>query len=675
MLNTIKASHLYFALIGSAASLGLLVVMPSNLRLASVSAVAGFGAGAVGVSELATRKVKSSQDDRLELERSQKLLKTYQDSLARVEADLSAAVQNLAVKAQDSEKCANEKRTLINQISELNEQLNAAKQLTAEYDLNIARATDTVNLYTNQFEFLLAVISRLQNDFYQRLGVLLDKHKALIKANFESEIESNRKIYAELAQEYDTALKKQENEMDILERELQALTVEKRTLLAQLQNITQPARLTAASRAANLANQVADWYLARNVQIDLRDAKEFKNTVQMWFTARNATKEIISKLNDDLYMYFELESEPEISLSDGSFKLVLETDPKPENVQKKLKMTDDDWLETIVDESAHWRIVGATKSGKSEFANNLVDFLRRRTPGLDVALINPLHYSPENKYSEFMKQNTVAKDYDESVDQLSFYADEVRSRLEINKQSVDSGKGNVQFSPLLLIVDEVDKIFAHDKSVAADWLEIAKTGRHIQIFLVMLGQNANVQATGLQIPDAQNFTNVAIGTTASVSIDKFIEETSVKSSLKKQVKKMMEETKYIAFVYTSSDTRKVVKLPVPNRYAVTVPPSYDPLDESEETEETGISLEQLQQQLEGLGTLDYDRPVPNLIPGLSYEETVKTLATGIKGNPNDVVTEIIAQIFGIRPNRGKDYQLLKEWYKTEKLRVKQILWG
>lgn len=57
-------------------------------------------------------------------------------------------------------------------------------------------------------------------------------------------------------------------------------------------------------------------------------------------------------------------------------------------------------------------------------------------------------------------------------------------------------------------------------------------------------------------------------------------------------------------------------------------------------------------------------PRPTLINGYNLEQTAIVLALNYKGHPGDMMRYILHQIYGITPNRSKEYKLHSAWYRN-----------
>lgn len=130
-------------------------------------------------------------------------------------------------------------------------------------------------------------------------------------------------------------------------------------------------------------------------------------------------------------------------------------------------------------EPMHIRIAGESESGKSHLINQLISQgLKCFGINANFELFDPFPSDTEWKISPTIEDNP----------------DEVMGRFNYWKEFIESGDSKKLDNPLIIVCDESDEMIRAYKSEFVDCIKaIWKRGRHMNIFLWLLGQNGNVK--------------------------------------------------------------------------------------------------------------------------------------------------------------------------------------
>lgn len=138
----------------------------------------------------------------------------------------------------------------------------------------------------------------------------------------------------------------------------------------------------------------------------------------------------------------------------------------------------------------HLRIAGESESGKSHLVNQLITSgVAAMGLGVDIELYDPY---PSDTTWEIAP--TIADD-----------PEAIAARLVELKELCQSPDRAKLARPLIVVVDECDALILQFKGAVTEALKvILKRGRHCNVILWMLGQNANVKALGWDWSDIKN---------------------------------------------------------------------------------------------------------------------------------------------------------------------------
>jgi hypothetical protein len=144
-------------------------------------------------------------------------------------------------------------------------------------------------------------------------------------------------------------------------------------------------------------------------------------------------------------------------------------------------------------EPQHIRVCGESESGKSHLVNQLISQgLQYFGVDADYLLIDPFQ-----SQTDWAIKPTISNNLEMTISEIESWA---------NKADDDSPPLD---KPMILIVDEIDRVIIKEKSVVNHLRSIWSGGRHKGIFLWVIGQNANVKKlTPLDWSDLDNVSQI-----------------------------------------------------------------------------------------------------------------------------------------------------------------------
>ncbi len=151
----------------------------------------------------------------------------------------------------------------------------------------------------------------------------------------------------------------------------------------------------------------------------------------------------------------------------------------------------------------HLLVAGETGSGKSTFLHQFIASLYRRTPGLEMTLID-LKGGLEFTTFDGRPGITVVIDREEATRSLGAFPEIIAKRIyllrKLGARSVEE-VGNNTMPRHMVIVDEAAEMFlsAEDNAAKAVLSQIARQGRALGIHLVMATQRPDTRALDPQI--------------------------------------------------------------------------------------------------------------------------------------------------------------------------------
>lgn len=424
--------------------------------------------------------------------------------------------------------------------------------------------------------------------------------------------EETKTAYEEVLSEYDQQLEaipvQYTAQIEAGKAENRSLRAEVDRLHHILMGYAQPKKLEGSSRAVHNANRLVDWFLTHDVAVDAIRAKSTEAFDEIWVKPRMGGIAILQGFTKEIWLDFALKDEPTVSVDDGAVKVRIQVEhqkAKPITFIEPVK----DWFKNACVQfrselnavhPQHMRITGESESGKSTTVNNIIATVKENCPGIVIKLGDPMATSNAPVYSI---PATWEGDED-TVEGLNEMAEEAQLRKDNPNRP----------RPLtLVIIDEIDTLAADYKTAVTEPLKkIWKQGRHVGMYLIIIGQSPNVSLLKLQRADVANAVQLHLGQ----NIPTAIELTGITPSTKTQwlaqfEGRRKEGQKYLTFVVPKTDSPYLA-------------PSLPPLGKTSE-------------------------------PKSGSESQVLALAG--KGM---TVAQIVESVYGLKPSRSAEYKRVKD---------------
>jgi hypothetical protein len=200
---------------------------------------------------------------------------------------------------------------------------------------------------------------------------------------------------------------------------------------------------------------------------------------------------------------------------------------------KEIQEPPDNWLETVIQYTYHFRVNGQTRAGKSTFVNNLIGLMKRMfDKPVEVVLIDPKY--PMSRWSIKPKY----KGLEESIIGLKDMAEEVQRRLKLATEDADNGREIRDFEPILYVLDEADTVageYNDPTPPVADYLESLhlstkksvahllkqglKVGAALRVGVCYIGQSPLCSTLGMNRNDFNHSANFFLGENIPTAIE------------------------------------------------------------------------------------------------------------------------------------------------------------
>ena len=540
----------------------------------------GFGLGLAGAVVLAENSVREATGEMdVTLRKSTAELKVNQQ--ARIEAQalaskLSAQIQNLVREQEENDHSL---RVLMEEKSVLKQRLARVERLEIQ--------NETLGRYAEELREALSILGE-EKDGLENRAVLAERTVVQlneIQADLEKELD-------EVPREYLTIIEAGKAENNTLQREIARLT-------GVIKEYSQPKKLQGASHGVGLANRVIETLLSWGYAVDAIRVEEHEGFIDLWLKPRAGGIEGLRTWTDNLYLALELVEEPTVSLNDGCLRL------RVRHSKRQTKATEEtrDWLPEVLlkgDRPNHLKVSGESESGKSTLVSNAIDIYQSELPGLKVILGDPLADTGDSDWGDF---EPTYRDDEECFQSLQHWAETVQKRKD---------DPSLERPPTLLIMDEVDTLAADynggDLMVTKAIQKIWKQGRHVGVWLLLIGQSAYPSDLKLKLGDLRNAVSVYVGSNAPQGMKHSNLDNNRETQWLARYNQMKEQGKrYIAWIQPKQAAGFMAELPKPGAYSTSG---------------------------------DTDRILGLLEQGLSASEVVK-------------------EVYGLSPSRSKDYREAK----------------
>lgn len=355
-----------------------------------------------------------------------------------------------------------------------------------------------------------------------------------------------------------------------------ALEVER--LHNQIEHFLKPKRLAATCKASIVANLIADWFLERNVLVDVEDAKSWSDRDELWVKPRNASLKQLKEQADDLWVDFELAQEPEFAIENGCIKIVAYCDePLDPNITYKALKSADEQIAKHVEasdgtsikvyraedklrhfarnsERLHFHINGDSGAGKDALMNNLANLIcwELSEQGEDVEIIlidvkypndSPIIVNGEiirPRYRGVIDPDSPDEtEWNENDSLAGLFAlrAEVYRRLRVATEHADRGLPPPKFTKQLWLISELEEAAAVYGDTATGCVKTAwRLGRSLGLAVGSNGQSPNAGAyKGMLNSSFNNTAVVYLRENAYKGVDDRVKTIEQKRPLKRAI--------------------------------------------------------------------------------------------------------------------------------------------
>ena len=233
------------------------------------------------------------------------------------------------------------------------------------------------------------------------------------------------------------------------------------------------------------------------------------------FTESNI-KEVLAQLPG---LSENFESSPNHSISKGKLKVIVDSRSSKDKIKNH-----SGWLERIAQSQSNLIILGARGTGKSELANNYsalihqilgkftFKFIQPKPDDTSVFLIGNKPIKPD--YLGFMDISGIKNAYD-GLEDLNGV---IHERLESNTKQIANGLQCREWEAQYWIIDEFQQLILQAKSfdkkpedISLSVRNAVSLGRSLKIYVLAIGQIANVSVLKWNIGDLYQFCQIYLG--------------------------------------------------------------------------------------------------------------------------------------------------------------------
>lgn len=526
--------------------------------------------------------------------------------VARIQKELSFVVQDYDQKRLNAETALEQARTELEQAK--------ADFESHKFEVEAILAEERATLASRKSD-LLAKRDELNAQIKERLQVVTEREQALEQTNADFESK-----WLQLLVEKDAQISQ---------------------LQQQLAQYQQPSRPKVRNAAEALGDGLIDLLYSKEVLADFDSAFEVEDKTYIRVKPRpQFGLNDLKNCGDAIERTFETAKPPEFRNVAGCVEVILHFG-KP--VQKSpIVEPEDNWLETALLQPKdsklrpnHARFVGESESGKSALVNNCLGIVKRHLPDLKVQLGDPLYYSGESNW-DF---EPTYKDADQCIEGLESAAALVQERID---------NPDLPRYPLLYLQDEIDDLVAqYGERALAAIKKIWKQGRHVSVWLWVLGQSPYAKTLKMGIFDVKNAVNFFLATTIPKGLGEFVPTDDKKDYWLKQFQARLDAgQEYVCAVFPKRKPGFLAQLPQPGTFAEqgllaslvttgatgsanrpsTTPQPLPTTDEPDRTATDESELNRIEPRIEAL------------------------LAQGKRP------FEIVREIWGLKPSKSKEYR-------------------
>lgn len=538
---------MYLKFLALSASLGVLFLSPISPDLSRNQKLVLGGLGGIlsGVSMVwiahsPNLKIKALKDDIAKIEKlledSQTAVKNFAFELDTAKSEkqsLDEFYQNLINGSQQQYKAElnDLKQQLREKIIESKTKLDLLKSdLESFYekklnDLNIQKEkekTSIINSYESKIKGLADRIIELesQEEYVKNLIADNEQVKKLLEIdsrNLELSVSQAQltleKQVITYEQKIDNAITENENLKAIinsLEGDINALN---QTIIL-LQNEAK------APKNPDI-RLILTLFSKKNIRLNYVESSEIAGVLHHIFEPLSEyseanIKEVLSQLPG---LSENFESVPYYSIGKGKLKVIVDSRTAKDKIKNH-----SGWLEKIAQSQSNLIILGARGTGKSELANNYsalihgilgqftFKFIQPKPDDTSVFLIGNKPIKPD--YLGFMDIPGIKNAYD-GLEDLNGV---IHTRLEDNTKRIAAGLPCREWDAEYWIIDEFQQLILQAKSfnkkpedVSLSVRNAVSLGRSLKIYVLAIGQIANVSVLKWQIGDLYQFCQIYLG--------------------------------------------------------------------------------------------------------------------------------------------------------------------
>lgn len=395
--------------------------------------------------------------------------------------------------------------------------------------------------------------------------------------------------FEELCTNYDQVLDSYHPELEqikaLFAQQLQSATAERDRIYQELQRYHQAKTFRGTAKGDINGNRLIDFFMLNGIVVDAVNVKSTFGYDEIWVKPRSVTLDPIKALSDAIHLEFELLKAPEFSIDQGCVKITLHNGVREKSETVKA-VERPNWLEYVVQNSNHYRIVAPTGSGKSVFLDNLLNCFRLLRKELKVTLLDPKY-----PFSAWDGHQPDYEGFDECFEGMREIDRALEQRFKEAKLAKAEGKPLPDFDCHLFAIDELEMLIddARDKDglkskagklqseLSSVLRKGLKLGRGVTatpgkgMVLAYITQSPLCSRIGLNVDDFDNSTNIWMGDTIAIALERELASrtsNAIFAQLKAEYNKRLEaEDTYFALVKMPNKNPFFAALPKHGEYA------------------------------------------------------------------------------------------------------------
>ena len=527
---------MYVKFLALTASLGMLFLVPISPDLTRnqkliLGGIAGISSGLslTWLGYTPNRKIKELQDKlevaKIDIDLNLKAIKTldyeldtiksekteldnfYQSMIDKKQSDYDGNIKELKSKLREQKI---ELEIILNQnIESLNNNKEKEKNaIINSYELKIKGLSDRIIQLESQENYIKDLIS--ENEQVKKLLEIDSRNLELSVSQAQLTLEKQVITYE---QKIDNAINENENLKAIIN-----------SLEGDINSLNQTITLL-QNEAKAPKNQdirlILTLFSKKNIRLNyLESSDNFGILTHIFeilseFTESNI-KEVLAQLPG---LSENFESSPNHSISKGKLRVIVDSRTSKDKIKNH-----DGWLGRIAQSQSNLIILGARGTGKSELANNYsalihsilgnftFKFIQPKPDDTSVFLIGNKAIKPD--YLGFMDIAGIKSAYD-GLEDLNGV---IHTRLESNTKRIASGLPCQNWEAQYWIIDEFQQLILQAKSfdkkpedVSLSVRNAVSLGRSLKVYVLAIGQIANVSVLKWQIGDLYQFCQIYLG--------------------------------------------------------------------------------------------------------------------------------------------------------------------